>query len=545
MNAEGPPGRNGNGKENGEGEAAVPQAVVRSRAQFSVVWLIPLIAAVVGLFLAYRAYSERGPTISITFEHALGLEAGTTRVKFKEVDIGLVEAVEVSQDLAEVVITASLVAGSERYLTENTRFWVVRAEVTAGQISGISTVFSGAYIAIDPSTEGTRAHQFVGLEKAPVVTFDKTGSLFNLRADTLGSVDVGSPVYFRWLRVGEVAGYELDDVGDQVNLQIFVDSPHDERVRSTTRFWNASGLDAVVNAQGLQVDTPSLVSMLVGGIAFETPATLAVAQDVAEDQVFDLYPNKQATRQTRYATKTRYILNFDESVSGLIPGSAVEFRGIQIGEVEDVQLELEPVSMQIRIPVVIEIEPERFGQTGQIGQDGGSTYIHELVAKGLRARIKTANLLTGMKAVDFELVEDAEPAEILLGDRYPELPTSSGSFEGMTTRIARIVDRVDRVPIESIGQNLDEVLVSLRGTLDEIGSFAGTANEDLMPSLASSLENLEKTLQSADSMIAPDAALPRELERLIIDLAEAARSIRLLADRLEEHPEELLRGKQE
>jgi paraquat-inducible protein B len=545
MSAEEPPGQKADGQGNGEGEAAAPQAVVRSRAQLSIVWLIPLIAAVVGLFLAYRAYSERGPTISITFEHALGLEAGNTRVKFKEVDIGLVEAVEVSEDLSKVIVTASLVAGSERYLTDETRFWVVRAEVTAGQISGISTVFSGAYIAIDPSTEGERARRFVGHEKAPVVTFDKTGTIFNLRADTLGSADVGSPVYFRWLRVGEVAAYELSEVGDQVDIQIFVESPNDERVRSTTRFWNASGFDAVVSAQGLQVDTPSLVSMLVGGIAFETPATLAVEEDVPKGHVFELYPNKQATRQKRYATKDRYILNFDESVSGLIPGSAVEFRGIEIGEVQDVQLELEPVSMQIRIPVVIEIEPERFGQTGEIGREGGSTYIHELVAKGLRARIKTANLLTGMKAVDFELIEDAEPAEIILGDRYPELPTASGSFDGMATRIARIVDRVDQVPIDSIGQNLDEVLVTLRGTLDEIGSFAGAAKEDLMPSLASSLEKLEATLQSADSMIAPDAALPRELERLIIDLAEAARSIRLLADRLEEHPEELLRGKQE
>ena len=545
MSEEGPPDRNVEGEGHAHTPSGAPRAIVISRARPSIVWLIPIIAAIVGLFLAYRAYSERGPTISITFERALGLEAGKTKVKFKEVDIGLVDAVEVSQDLSSVIVTASLVAGSERFLKEATRFWVVRAEVSAGQISGINTVLSGAYIAIDPSTDGNRSRSFVGLEKPPVVTSDESGTLFNLRAETLGSVDVGSPVYFRWIRVGEVAGYELDEVGDEVNVQVFIKSPHDQRVRSTTRFWNASGLDVVVSAQGLQIDTPSLVSMLVGGVAFETPATLAVATDVPEGKIFDLYPNKQATGQTRYSLKTRYVLNFEGSVSGLIAGSAVEFRGIKIGEVEAVQLELDPISGQIRIPVVIEIEPERFGQTGPIDMDEGFEYMHVLVAKGLRARLRTSNLLTGLKVVEFTLMQDAEPAEILVGDRYPELPTVAGDFDAIASRVAGIMDRVDQIPIESIGQNLDEVLVTLRGTLAEFENLAGAANADLVPSLAGSLEKLESTLASADGIIAPDAAIPRELERLVIDLSEAARAIRLLVERLEEHPEELLRGKTE
>jgi len=306
MAVDGPPDQH----DESDHEPGMPSAVVKTRARPSVVWLIPLIAAMVGLFLAYRAYSERGPTISIKFHHALGLEEGKTKVKFKEVDIGLVEAVELTEDLKQVVVTASLVAGSERYLTEDTRFWVVRAEVSAGQISGIGTFLSGAYIAIDPSVEGDQTRDFAGLEKAPVVTSDESGRIFNLTAETLGSVDVGSPVYFRWFRVGEVAGYELDESGEHVNVQIFVESPHDQRVRSTTRFWNASGLDVAVSSKGLQIDTPSLVSMLVGGISFETPTTFAVAKDVPDDMVFDLYPNRQATRQTRYSLKTRYLLNF-------------------------------------------------------------------------------------------------------------------------------------------------------------------------------------------------------------------------------------------
>jgi len=541
MTSEGP----GDRERQENGGEAMPHVIVRNRARPSIVWLIPVVAAVVGLFLAYRAYTERGPTITITFDSAEGLEAGSTRVKFKEVDIGLVQAVELSEDLSQVVVTARLVAGAERYLTENTRFWVVRAVVSAGQISGLGTFLSGAYIAIDPATEGSQARRFDGLDKAPVVTSDVPGSIFNLRTETLGSIDVGSPVYYRRLQVGNVAGYELDLAGDQIQVQVFIESPHDQRVRSTTRFWNASGLDVVVSPEGVEIDTPSLVSMLVGGVAFETTATMDVARDVPGNMVFELYPNRQASKQPRYSFKSRFLLYFDESVSGLVPGSAVEFRGIKVGEVQDVKLEVEPVTREISIPVVIEIEPERLGLTGPVDADADIVYIEALVARGLRAQLKTASLITGRKAVEFTLVEDVAPASVRLGARYPELPTAPGSFDAITTRIGRIVGRFDQVPIESIGQNLDQVLVGLRETLVVMKSLAGTAQADLMPSLMASLGKLEETLESADTMIAPNSAMAQELEQLVLDLAGAAHSIRLLAERLEQHPEELLRGKEE
>jgi paraquat-inducible protein B len=291
------------------------------------------------------------------------------------------------------------------------------------------------------------------------------------------------------------------------------------------------------------LDTPSFVSMLVGGVSFETPASFAVPEDVPEGKIFNLYPNKQATRQTRYFLKSRYVLNFDESVAGLVPGSSVEFQGIKIGEVLNVKLELDSASTQLRIPVVIEIEPERLGISGQIEAADRTQLIEDLVGKGMRARLKTSNLVTGRKSIDFALLDDVEPAHIRVGDQYPELPTAGGSFDAITSRVARIVDRVDQVPIESIGENLDRVLVALRDTLGEVKNLAGAANAEIMPSLATSLESLEATLESADTIISPDSPIPREFERLVVDLAEAARSLRILAERLEAHPEELLQGK--
>ena len=532
------------GGSTGPGKRA-PQAIVRTRARPSIVWLIPLVAAVVGLYLAYWAWSEQGPTISIVFESAEGIEAGKTKLKYKEVDVGVVESVELTENLSKVRVTVSLVNELSRYLTKNTRFWVVRAEVSAGQISGLGTFLSGVYIAVDPSREGKRTYDFVGLEKAPIVTSDKPGTLFELRGEELGSVEVGSPIYFRWLRVGQVSSYTLDDTGNSISVQIFVEAPHDQRIRSTTRFWNASGFDAVVTAEGVQIDSPSLISMLVGGIAFETPATAEVAEDVPEKMVFELYPNKQATRRTRYSLKSRYLLFFDSSVAGLVPGSPVEFNGIKIGEVLTVDLAMDPESGEIHIPVVIEIEPERLGLTGEDVAGRENSRTAALVARGFRARLATGNLLTGQKSVDFSFLENAEPAEIEYGHAYPVLPTASGGIDAITERITRIVDKVDRVPIESIGKNLEEVLVNLSDTLDAMKNLAGTANSDLLPSLVASLGKLEDTLTSADAMIAPDSAITGELEQLMSDLSAAARSLRLLTERLEEHPEELLRGKGE
>lgn len=518
----------------------LPDALVRSRAMPSIVWLVPLVAAFVGLYLAYWAWSQTGPTITIRFESAEGLEAGRTMLKHKDVKVGQVESVRLDEDLTHVVVTVSVVNDLEEYLTENTQFWVVRARVSAGELSGLETVLSGAYIAVDPSREGEEMREFTGLEKPPVVTSDKPGKYFRLRAEELGSIEVGSPVYFRWLQVGRVAGYELAPTGDSIDVQVFVESPHDARVRSTTRFWNASGLDATIRADGLEIDTPSLTSLLIGGIAFETPATVSVAGDVPADMVFELYANKQATKRPRKKGRSRFLLYFDESVAGLAPGAPVEFRGIEIGEVKDVDLALDAATQEIRIPVVIEMETARLGL--EKGQDE-LAYLSRQVERGLRARLATQNLLTGQKSVQFDFLDGVAAAAIHDSKPYPVLPTSGGGLDAITERVARIVEKVDRVPIESIGQNLDESLVRLKQVLAEFETLAGKTHSDVLPGITSSLEKLESTLESADGLIAPDSALAQEIEKLVRDLSDAARSVRHLSERLESHPEELLRGR--
>ncbi len=524
--------------------ARPPRAVMQVRSGLSLVWLIPIVATLIAGWLAYRAFSQRGPTVTITFKTGEGLEAGKTKVKYRDIAIGTVEAVTLAEDLSGVVVTAELGKGAKPYLNENTRFWVVRARITAGRVTGLGTVFSGAYIAIDPSLEGSPRRHFTGLEVAPVIPTDEAGRQFTLRSDELGSVEVGSPVYYRSIRVGQVVSYELDASGEFVTVEVFVSSPHDQRVRQNTRFWNASGLDVSLDAEGIRLDSPSLVSILIGGVAFDTPETLESREAVEEDYVFVLYPSRQATLEKAYTMKRRYLLHFDGSVQGLSPGASVVFRGIRIGQVIDLKLEFDHDALEFRIPVLIELEPERIAVIG-IETTDVAERLGILVDRGLRAQLARGNLITGQLRVELDLHPDAPPATVNFDGPYPELPTVPTPLEEITTGLMRIVDRLEKVPLDEIGKDLRKSLQALRATLDETRGVAKQLNEDLTPALTATLAALERTVNSTNTLLGPDSPARRELQRALTELAGAARSVRLLADYLERHPEALLRGKDE
>jgi paraquat-inducible protein B len=319
-------------------ENDIPEAVVKPRKGISIVWIIPIVAALIGAWVAYKSWSEIGPTIVITFENAGGLVAGKTKIKYKDVDVGLVKAIDLEEDLKHVLVTVQMNKGSKGYLTEKTRFWVVRARISAGNVSGLGTLLGGAYIAIDPVNGGSFVKDYIGLESVPVVTTDQPGQHFQLKANRRGSLDVGAPIYFRQIQVGEVVSYQLSEDGEAVNFKIFVNEPHHIKVRENTRFWNASGLDISLSAAGFNVDVESMVSLISGGLAFEVPPDTEPGNDAEENMVFTLYDDRTAAFEQQITLRTKALLYFDGSVRGLTPGAPVEFRGIEIGEVKTLEL---------------------------------------------------------------------------------------------------------------------------------------------------------------------------------------------------------------
>jgi paraquat-inducible protein B len=502
--------------------APVAEAVVTTRRRPSIVWFIPLVAAVVGAFVAWRTYADLGPLIEIEFASAEGLEAGKTKLKYKDVEVGVVEEIRLEPDLANVVCTARMVRDAEDWLTENTRFWVVTARVAGGEVSGLATIFSGAYIGVDPVLEGRRARRFTGLDVPPIVTADQPGTHFKLVSHQAGSVPLGTPVTFRKVRVGEVVASELDASGDFVNVQIFVHAPHDERVRTATRFWNASGVHVALDASGVQVQVESLVSLLIGGIAFETPLEGA-GEVAAAGSVFELYPSQEATEREVYTQKVHWLLYFDQSVRGLSPGAPVEFRGIQIGEVRDLKLEFDPEKGRFRVPVVVTIEPERMGSLVGADRDSRREALDRLVRQGLRAQVQSGNLLTGQLLVQLDMHADAAPAEIVWTERYPEFPTIPTPLEEITSSVTRLAKRLEKLPLEQIGSSVELTLDTARAAL----------------------EQADRTLASAGALVGPDSPVNVELRRALVELTDAARSVGLAAEQIESEPDSLIFGRTE
>jgi len=569
---------------------SVPEAQVRvGKRRLSIVWLVPLVAVLIGGWLVYKTVAAKGPTITIVFKSAEGLEAGKTEIKYKDVELGKVDAIELSDDLSQVIVTAELVKQAKNLLSENTRFWVVRARVAASSVSGLGTLFSGAYIGLDPGKPGKLSTHFQGLETPPVVTTDLPGSHFVLRAASLGSLNVGAPVYYRRIEVGQVVGFHLDEDGQAVTVKVFIHAPHHKLVRTNTRFWSASGLEFSFDTGGIRVDTESFVTLMIGGIAFDTPVNMEPGDPAKEKDVFKLYKNRASISEKAYARKTRWLLHFDGSVRGLKIGAPVEFRGIRMGRVLDVKLEFDYEKEAFIIPVLIETEQGRILTTGSGPSETKKQKIMDyLVAKGLRARLKTGSLITGQLLVDLDLHPEAPPAKINWEGRYPELPTVPTSMEEITTSLTQLLKKLEKLPIQQIGNDLrdtvsgakrlinstelQKLIAALNETLDQTQKFimvlntaitpdlkaavsnlnsalkhtrklAQNLNSNVAPQLDTTLQQVQSTLKTIGSSVSKDSPLYHDLKLVLRDLADAARSIRVLADYLERHPDALIYGK--
>lgn len=527
-------------------ERELPQAVVARRRSFSLVWLIPLVAVLIGGWLVVKALREKGPEITIAFRSAEGLEAGKTKIKYKDVMIGLVEEISLQPDLSGVVVRASLDPGSEPFLTEKTRFWIVRARVVAGEVSALGTLLSGAYITLDPVREGKPTKHFVGLEVPPVVTKGLPGRHFVLEAGRMGSLDVGAPVYYRQLQVGQVVSSELLPGGETFRFTVFVDAPYHEYVYAASRFWNASGIDLRLDAGGVRLTTESLVAVVAGGIAFDHLDPRQPKAPAEENSLFTLYDSRQEANEASYTRRTRYLLHFDESVRGLEPGAPVEFHGVKIGEVVRFDLEYHARQGDFRVPVEIELEGERISLVGELPEsERGATLLDRLVRRGLRAQLKSGNMVTGKLIVDIDFHPRAPARALGRGGEYPEIPTIPSDIETVLSRLDVVLAKIEKIPFDEIGQGLRRNSENLNANLVEIRRLTGRVNDETVPELSRTMQQMQQTLAELQRSLGSDSAVQLETIRAMAEVGEAARAVRALTDYLERHPEALIYGKEE
>ena len=580
-------------------EAASPE--IKTKSGPSMVWLVPLITAIIGGWLIVKTLSEKGPVITITFNSAEGIEAGKTKIKYKEIEIGVVDSVHFSKDFSNVILKASIDKEAALFLRRDTRFWVVKPRFSLRGVSNLSTLLSGVYIEIEPG-HGAPHKNFVGMEVAPVFKADVPGKKIVLLSKKLGSIDTGSPVYYQGVLAGEVVGYELGTDRKSVFIHAFIKAPYDELVSSNTRFWNVSGVDVEVGTEGIKVRSESFQSIIFGGIAFDTPITLERVKKDVEGLVFTLHDSFENIQEKSFIKKIIFILFFKESIRGLNVGAPVEFKGIKVGSVLDVRLEFDRRDASFRIPVLIEIEPQRIIEREDIEVSSPYETLKNLVDRGLRARLQTGSLLTGQLLIELGMHPDT-PIQLSNEEGpYPELPTiPPANFEQITNSVKSILAKVEKVDLDKIGEellgslqhanrlisgpelkgaikganelinsqdvkdtikganklinsheiqesisNLKKSLHSLTGILQQFDKRSEPIAVNLEKALGSghqALEDVRATLGLVDKVLKPDSPLQFKLNQLTEELAETARSIRILVDLLERNPNSIIFGK--
>jgi len=530
--------------------AALPQAQIagKRRSSFSLVWIVPLVAALIGGWLAWKAITEKGPEFVIRFKTAEGLEAGKTKIKYKAVDIGTVESIALTPDRKIVLVHARLEKFAEDYLVDDSRFWVVRARIEGATVQGLGTLLSGAYIGMDVGKSKKTSRDFTGLEEQPIVTADVPGRHFVLKSPTLGSFSLGSPIYFRKFAVGEVESYALDKDGTGVTVKVFIRAPHDQYVNAATRFWEASGIDVKLSASGVDFETESLASIVIGGIAFQTLDTGVAAEPAAENAEFRLYKDRSTALAHRDVVTLPMAFSFNQSLRGLSIGAPIDFRGVVIGEVTDIRPEYG--NGVVHMVAFANIYPERMAgrNIGATRKDLGLSRqqaMDRLVKDGVRAQVRTGSLLTGQLYIAIDFFKDAEPAKVAWNDKPPRFPTVEGAFTGIEENISQITKKIAAMPIEDIGKDTKKALETLDTTLKTIDVAVKQINAQVTPELHDALVDLRGSLAKVDGVLAQDAPVQEDLRSALREVARAAASARVLLDYLEQHPDSLIRGKAE
>ena len=513
----------------------------KGRWRPSLIWLIPFIALLIGLSLAVKAVLDTGPTINVAFRTAEGLVAGKTTVRFKQVDIGLVRQIDLADDHSHVIAKIELRKDASNFAAKDSRFWVVRPRIGASGVSGIDTLLSGAYIEVDGGKAEQKQDEFTGLEVPPVISSDVPGKIFFLKANNLGSLDIGSPIYYRQINVGQITAYQLAKDGKSVELQTFIQAPYDKFVTTDARFWQASGVDVSLSASGFKLDTQSLVSIIAGGIAFGYPENSHAA--VASDQSrFNLWDSRTEALKEPDGNPHRIIMYFDQSLRGLSAGAPIDFMGIEIGNIQSINAEFDANYTQIRMRAEGVIYPSRLANGKELDPDG--VIFKRFIERGWRAQMRTGNLLTGQNYIAFDLFPKAKPANLIIrSNGVIEVPTTPTELKGLQAQVSQIADKLNKFPLVEIGQDVRKTLNNMNSAISSTDKLVKQLDGKVAPGLQATLDDVRTTMRSTETILSSDAPMQQDVRRALQQMTRAAASLQLMADYIEQHPESLIRGK--
>jgi len=525
----------------------IPEASIVHSRRFSAVWIIPIVAALLGIWLVYQHYSSLGPLVTVTFETGEGVVAGKTKILRRSVEVGVVETVRLSDDHEQVSMNLRIDADIKDLLVEDTRFWVVRPRVGGAGISGLGTIVSGVYIELEPGESSKSGRHFLGLEQPPVTPQGVPGLRLKLVANEAGSLGVGAPVIYKGIKVGRVEDRSFDINHDQVFFDVFIDQHYAQLVAGNTRFWNTTGIDFELSADGFRIHTGNLESLIAGGVEFDTPNTDQARVAIEEGKVFTLYESRRSVEAELLKPRLTYLLLFKDSVRGLSEDAPVEFRGIRVGKVTGISFEYAPNDAERRVPVLIRLDPATIGNLKELTREAAIAMIEENVKSGLRATLKTGSVLTGQLFVNLKLDPDADPAEVGMLGQYRTIPTVSAGLSRIEDKLVSILDKLEGLPVENTLNGATAALAEiqaaaeiLKGAAAEIETLmANEGMQNLPTRIDSALVGLNQTMAGFD----PESVLYRDVAAATEELRNSMRSFKVLADSLDRKPNSVIFGR--
>ena len=506
-----------------------PAPIVVPKSRFSVVWLLPLIAAFIGLGMVYHQWQNQGVQIVIVFDNAKGLEAKKTKVRYRDVVIGTLQAINFSSDGYSIEAKVEIEKNMQNYLHSDSQFWVVRPRIDSAGITGFGTLLSGAYINIAPGKSEYYAQEFIGLENPPISSPTSQGIRLNLVSSGGKSLTVGNQVTYRGFEVGAVESVNFDIESRQVTYSVFIQAPYDGLITTNTYFWNSGGVSFAANTDGVTIDLASVESFLSGGIQFDVPDDLTLGERITQSQDFKLYSTRSSINEDRVYEYLEYIILVEDSVGGLEPGAPVEYRGIRIGRVSRPYLGFYETNQinsdETRIPVIIHVEPARLAPNNEYDLAWFDKQFNQWIKSGLAASLETANYLTGSMKVSLDISNEAI-SEIEYFGKYAVIPIGTSGFAGIMSKTEKLLSKLESLPLDELIENTNKAVLSANSAI--------VSTNDTVIASQSVLLGIEDTLKEASSVLQglqPNSPVYIRLER---NLEELERTLNMMQPFLKE-----------
>ncbi|WP_299073586.1 intermembrane transport protein PqiB [uncultured Paraglaciecola sp.] len=525
------------------------EALIKPVRTISKIWLVPIVALFIGIWMVYYQWSNQGPLITIEFTTATGLEAGKTTIKTRNVDVGIVKNIQLTEDLSGVLVTVRMNKNASSLLHSDNQFWIESPRVSLSGVSGLGTILSGTYINMVPGINAQLSEHFVALEAPPVTAAGTPGLHVTLNSETEFAYKKGDPVIYKGIKVGEFEDIYFNFEERIVYYNTFIEAPYHQLITTNTKFWDISGVQMELGASGMKISTGSLEAMLTNGVTFGIPDGMPMGQVITERSFFDIHPNYDSASEQRFKLKAEYVILVKDTIRGLTVGAPVEYRGLMIGKVLAINsLEYQQNNLLQQgydIPVTISIQP---GRVQQPDNAQGLAFIRKQIRlwiqQGLRATLKTGNLLTGAMFVDLQHYPDEPVVAAKTIQGYEVIPTITGEFSEITTKVTGILDNINELKLNEISNSVNSMLSqmsktaqALQVTVSNVDTLLSSVQKDnLSSTLAETLENLSNLSKGFSS----DSETYTELSKTMRTLQSTLQDLQPILLQLNSKPNSLI-----